>query len=46
MDKKQLITQYCRQFRMSGIPEGIDQLVAEVFDERIVFSEGCHSIVP
>lgn len=29
MDKKQLITQYCRQFRMSGIPEGIDQLVQQ-----------------
>lgn len=29
MDKKQLITQYCRQFKMSAIPERIDQLVQE-----------------
>ena len=29
MDKKQLINQYCRQFKMSGIPEGLDQLVQQ-----------------
>ncbi len=27
MDKKQLIQHYCRQFKMSGIPSAIDQLV-------------------
>ena len=35
MDKKQLINQYCRQFKMSGIPEGIDQLVQQAESSAI-----------
>src|SRR5664279_132060 len=35
MDKKQLINQYCHQFKMSGIPEGIDQLVQQAESSAI-----------
>ena len=29
MDNKQLISQYCQQFKMGGIITGIDQLIIE-----------------
>lgn len=35
MDKKQMIGQYCRQFKMAGIPGGMDQLVREAEKDSI-----------
>ena len=35
MDKKQLIVQYCRQFKMAGIPGSMDQLVREAEKDSI-----------
>lgn len=51
MDKKQLIKQYCRQFKMAGISTAIDQLVADAqtnslgyldFTEKLLATEAMH----
>ena len=51
MDKKQLIRQYCRQFKMGAIAAAIDQLVADAqtnslgyldFTEKLLATEAAH----
>lgn len=51
MDKKQLIRQYCRQFRMGAIPAALDQLVTDAqtknlgfldFTEKLLATEARH----
>jgi DNA replication protein DnaC len=51
MDKKQLIRQYCRQFKMGAIAAALDQLVADAqtnnlgyldFTEKLLATEAAH----
>jgi DNA replication protein DnaC len=39
MDKKQVIKQYCHQFKLSGMNAGIDQLVADAETGKIGYME-------